>query len=288
MAVLRPGQVRQCAAAGLSHALWTEKYRPTQAAALLTDPDALARLQAWLAPWRTDGAALAFPAVPRSRQRLVRVRDAVDDGPSDDSDDDVVEVEESSSMEDASASAGSEASVAPEGAVLVLTGPLGCGKTATLAALCAELDWQVIEANAGMRRTRKDILDLAEEATQSHLVAPSASRAGTLGSAAAGPADAPPSPPTHKRSRRRSPSPVPLLEGPVRVRASLVVVEDIDVVYDEDRGFWSALERLAETSKRPIVLTVTGRCPGRHLELAARGRGLTTIVVWYQGLSPRW
>ena len=32
----------------------------------------------------------------------------------------------------------------------------------------------------------------------------------------------------------------------------------VDVLFEEDKGFWSALESFAESSKRPIVLTSVG------------------------------
>lgn len=36
---------------------------------------------------------------------------------------------------------------------------------------------------------------------------------------------------------------------------SLILFEDVDTIFDEDRGFIGAILQLAETSKRPIILT---------------------------------
>ncbi|KAI9355429.1 hypothetical protein DFJ73DRAFT_279747 [Zopfochytrium polystomum] len=38
-------------------------------------------------------------------------------------------------------------------------------------------------------------------------------------------------------------------------RPLLILVEDIDVVFEADRGFWTSLTRFIESSKRPIVMT---------------------------------
>jgi hypothetical protein len=36
---------------------------------------------------------------------------------------------------------------------------------------------------------------------------------------------------------------------------ALILFEDVDTIFDDDRGFMAALLQLAETTKRPIVLT---------------------------------
>lgn len=36
---------------------------------------------------------------------------------------------------------------------------------------------------------------------------------------------------------------------------TLILLEDVDTVFDEDRGFISSILQLAETAKRPIILT---------------------------------
>lgn len=124
-----------------------------------------------------------------------------------------------------------------------------------------------------MRRTGKEVLEALWEATQSHVVASHKAAA----SAAAAPAAMPAAPtegkPAGRRSTRRVAAPAappptpPASQAPIkaadgngasRVRASLILVEDIDVVYEEDRGIWAALEQLIDNSKRPIVLTCSG------------------------------
>ena len=45
------------------------------------------------------------------------------------------------------------------------------------------------------------------------------------------------------------------------VEATVVLIEDIDTIFEEDRGFWAALESLIKSSKKPIVLTSTSQTP---------------------------
>ncbi|XP_038974107.1 ATPase family AAA domain-containing protein 5-like isoform X2 [Phoenix dactylifera] len=42
---------------------------------------------------------------------------------------------------------------------------------------------------------------------------------------------------------------------------TLILFEDVDTVFDEDRGFISTILQLAETAKRPIILTSNDKNP---------------------------
>ena len=57
-------------------------------------------------------------------------------------------------------------------------------------------------------------------------------------------------------------SSLPLLKKPAaetsgkKMKTALILLEDIDVVFDDlDEGFYSAVNTLSQTSKRPIVMT---------------------------------
>lgn len=54
------------------------------------------------------------------------------------------------------------------GNCVLLVGPGGCGKTATVYALAEELGYNVLEVNASSRRNGKTVLSHLHEATQSH------------------------------------------------------------------------------------------------------------------------
>ncbi|XP_043527422.1 ATPase family AAA domain-containing protein 5 [Frieseomelitta varia] len=115
--------------------------------------------------------------------------------------------------------------------VAVLLGPYGCGKTASVYAVANEFGYTVLELNASSRRTGKKLLKELEEATKSHRI---------------------------KKDEKTStfcdlisdeivPKKIP--------QNSLILLEDVDIVFEEDEGFISATYQLALNSKRPIVMT---------------------------------
>jgi hypothetical protein len=90
--------------------------------------------------------------------------------------------------------------------------------------------YRVLEINATAARTGRHVLQLFAEATQSHHL--SASR--LEGAAASGAIDSD------------------------SADTILILFEEIDVVCQEDRGLFAALQQLCSTTKRPIVMTCNG------------------------------
>lgn len=115
--------------------------------------------------------------------------------------------------------------------------------------------------NASSRRTGKKILTNFQEATKSHRV---------------------------KRSRQNTLLPVKKKAAEKKVpQNSLILIEDVDVIFDEDEGFVSATFQLAANTRRPIVLTCREACP--HLNKMAQrqllihfqeatGSGVSTLL----------
>ncbi|XP_059620508.1 enhanced level of genomic instability 1 [Phlebotomus argentipes] len=103
---------------------------------------------------------------------------------------------------------------------IVLSGPCGSGKSASVAAVAAQLNFNVLEINAGMRRTGKRLLQDLQEATQSHKVARSS-------------------------------------EDETSQKFSLILVEDAEITFEQDDGFVSAIHQIVADSKRPVILTTS-------------------------------
>jgi len=92
----------------------------------------------------------------------------------------------------------------------------------------------VIEVNASSRRTGKRILKELKEATKSHRIEKS----------------------KHKSSERITNKD----EISKISQNSLILLEDIDLIFEEDEGFVSAAYQLASNTKRPIVMTCRNTC----------------------------
>lgn len=166
---------------------------------------------------------------------------------------------------------GSKASGRLTNAVL-LSGPHGCGKTATVYAIAKELDFEIFEINAGARRSGKDILERVGDMTRNHLVhhqqKDDAQRDDTTGDdlksgkqgmmtsffkpklsqstkGASNPeqtSKAPPPPSQDKKLNRDQ-------------KQSLILLEEVDILYEEDKQFWATVISMIAQSKRPFIMT---------------------------------
>jgi len=93
----------------------------------------------------------------------------------------------------------------------------------------------VIEVNASSRRTGKRILKELKEATKSHRIEKN----------------------KHKSSSER----ITNKDETSKIsQNSLILLEDIDLIFEEDEGFVSAAYQLASNTKRPIVMTCRNTC----------------------------
>ncbi|XP_012543644.1 ATPase family AAA domain-containing protein 5 [Monomorium pharaonis] len=127
--------------------------------------------------------------------------------------------------------------------IAVLLGPHGSGKSASVYAIAEEFGYSVLEVNASSRRTGKRILKELKEATKSHRI---------------------------KKSKHKSPFERITNENDETSKISqnsLILFEDIDLIFEEDEGFVSATYQLALNTKRPIVMTSRDTCP--HLNKIA-------------------
>ncbi|XP_044760509.1 ATPase family AAA domain-containing protein 5 [Coccinella septempunctata] len=122
---------------------------------------------------------------------------------------------------------------------IVLTGPCGSGKSSSVYAVCNELGLNVLELNASSRRTGKQIIQELQEATQSHQVR---KNKGSLDSF------------TNKGHRAK---PTKETEKNKSKKMCVLLIEDIDIVFEQDDGFLSAISQISSGSKRPIVLTTS-------------------------------
>jgi hypothetical protein len=104
-----------------------------------------------------------------------------------------------------------------------------------------EMGYQVFEISPGSRRGGREIFEAVGEVGQSELV-------------------------TKHKAINTAPdllSPVEdTLENIKKGRKGLICFEEVDVLYEEDKSFWSGVSNLVEkSSRRPIILTCNGIPP---------------------------
>ena len=171
---------------------------------------------------------------------------------------------------DLSASGGSSQTGKLTNAV-VISGPHGCGKTAAVYAVAEEMGFEVFEINAGSRRSGKDVLERVGDMSQNHLV----QRA--VGSDASQLVDAIDNTPNEVLSGRQGTmdgffkakrKPAKKLGAKAKApntcqpqaqsqKQSLILLEEVDILFEEDKQFWPAILSLISQSKRPTILTCT-------------------------------
>ncbi len=170
---------------------------------------------------------------------------------------------------------------------VVISGPHGCGKTAAVYAVAKEMNFEVFEITAGSRRSGKDLLDKVGDMARNHLVTRAheskgsdgdegdkanenvllisdalkkdleSGRQGTMKSFFR------PKPEGEKRPKPRAqniktgPKSKEKPKKPPTQKQSLILLEEVDVLFEEDRQFWATTLELVLQSKRPIIMTCT-------------------------------
>lgn len=169
---------------------------------------------------------------------------------------------------------------------ILLQGPHGIGKTAAVYAAATELDWEVFEVYPGVgKRSGSHILELVGDVGKNHTIGTGSStnpkspsgrqKAGSgLFSALNKPFaksrktsvidvdETPIHAPTAESSKKDNGSNSEAVDRedatPRSVRQSLILLEEVDILFEEDKGFWQAVVSLIAESKRPVVMTCNG------------------------------
>jgi hypothetical protein len=163
---------------------------------------------------------------------------------------------------------------------ILLVGPPGCGKTAAVYACADELDWEVFEVYPGIGKRNAASLDnLVGDVGKNHLVR--RSQANRSAQAHTGTAFTKFTLKTNGRVEAKATEKLPeeeTKEGlvttppeavcvndsdrptdkpgkPSGFRQSMVLLEEVDILFKEDTGFWPAVVNLIKDCKRPLVMT---------------------------------
>ncbi|KAF8591408.1 P-loop containing nucleoside triphosphate hydrolase protein [Ramaria rubella] len=130
---------------------------------------------------------------------------------------------------------------------ILLTGPPGSGKTSTIYALAGELGWEVFEVYPGIgKRSGSNILSLVGDVGKNHIVG----RRGTSvkhGSDQSG---------FGYLARDGEKQDVPhTQDGNHAIRQSVILLDEVDVLFKEDANFWPMVINIIKTSHRPVFMT---------------------------------
>jgi DNA polymerase III delta prime subunit len=273
---------------------WTQKYAPTTASEVLQPSNKMAILKDWLQSLKVNTVeaasatqnTLKVPSKPKKKRR--RQVDEFDDFLVHDESElhemdelpETIELDEqmgrSQPKSIVQASNGSKVSNA-----VLISGPHGCGKTASAYAVAKELGYQIFEISSAERRSGRDVLDRVGDMTENHIVRHhgvdpgelSASedhshieaafqkdldsgRQGKMSAFFKKQLNTKPAPKVQSLKTRTIEKLQEALKQPTKdQQQSLILLEDVDVLFKEDKEFWTTVFKLLATSKRPFILT---------------------------------
>lgn len=157
---------------------------------------------------------------------------------------------------------------------VVISGPPGCGKTSAVYAVAKELDFEVFEINPGNRRSGKDIMEKIGDMTKNHLVQHQEKDTTAIDDeevaediksgkqATMNTFFKPRSTPNSAKFKKPAVKPeaitvkaIPKKPPPKAQKQSLILLDEVDILYEEDKQFWNTVIGLIAQSKRPFIMT---------------------------------
>lgn len=259
--------------------LWTEKWRPKHATEVLGNEKSASYLRDWLQALALEIGDLSSPDekgkgkgknAPKGvkRPRIVRAVDKrerkkrrID---SEDEDDSWIVYDDESEEEIPGEDGEEEVDVQLQSNdvntfelltnTIILTGPTGSGKTACVYACAEELDWDVFEVYPGIgKRNGASIDNLIGDVGKNHLVRKATTRQGNVNEISNG---------TLLQGfgflESAKPNDADSSAGSTP-RQSLVLLEEVDVLFKEDSNFWPAVINFLRDCRRPVICTCNGK-----------------------------
>jgi len=145
---------------------------------------------------------------------------------------------------------------------ILLSGPHGTGKTASVYACAEELGWDVFEVYPGIgRRNGANVDNLVGEVGKNHLVNVNRQSGDVLKSFLKH-KDNPEmelfNAPVYSPRKKASLGVGPETITKDRMRQSLILLEEVDILFKEDTNFWTTVTRIIKECKRPVICTCNG------------------------------
>ncbi|KAK0841452.1 hypothetical protein LTS02_016836 [Friedmanniomyces endolithicus] len=260
---------------------WAQKYAPEVAAEVLQPAHEMRVLKDWLTSLvvsAVEGTGIVLTKAPskldiKPRKKRRRKHEDMDDFLVDSDEEESHTMDELADSEGAVPMTGTKplrsvvhtsmAGTKLSNAVL-LSGPSGCGKTAAAYAVAKERGFKVFEISSSERRSGKDVLDKIGDMTENHLVkhhglVADDGKDGGLLQPKIGLKEFPLK--SKGKMKERAKEKVmkeveQALKKPSKdQQQSLVLVEEVDILFKDDKEFWSTVLKLIVSSKRPFILT---------------------------------
>lgn len=269
---------------------WNQKYAPVSAAQVLQKGKDALLIKVWLEAMKVqsvetgsgdaagDKGRQKAETVPKKKRKKNKVDDFIVD-----TDEEGSELEEISENEE-DENSGSEQplkTVVRSGGIMskqpgrlkntvVISGPHGCGKTTAVYAIAKELDFEIFEINSSSRRSGKDVLEKVGDMTRNHLVQQhraqqssadgvpndvgAESKSGKQGIMTAF-FKAKVAPEKKEKPKQTTSTQAKQKPTPRGQKQSLILIEEADILYEEDKQFWAVLMGMMNQSRRPFVIT---------------------------------
>ncbi|KAJ6412671.1 hypothetical protein OIU84_005672 [Salix udensis] len=243
--------------------LWTDKYQPKKATEVCGNVESVKLLSEWLCSWQQRGCQ---PSTDTFSGDVCDRQDA--DYTCSQSNSDLENNNEGASLKN----------------VLLITGPTGCGKSSAIYACAREEGFKVLEVNASECRNGAVVKQRFGEALESHSIEWSQeihveTQSNKIAKFSLALPDGKLTPDFD--SKMIEMIPIPNKDNSLGATVAtttcaskestiacdreqlkhLILFEDVDITFTEDRGFVSAIQQIAEKAKGPVILTSNSENP---------------------------
>ncbi|KAJ6681665.1 P-LOOP CONTAINING NUCLEOSIDE TRIPHOSPHATE HYDROLASES SUPERFAMILY PROTEIN [Salix koriyanagi] len=243
--------------------LWTDKYQPKKATEVCGNDESVKLLSEWLCSWQQRGCQ---PSTDTFSGDVCDRQDA--DYTCSQSNSDLENNNEVASLKN----------------VLLITGPTGCGKSSAIYACAREEGFKVLEVNASECRNGAVVKQRFGEALESHSIEWSQeihveTQSNKIAKFSLALPDGKLTPDYNSKMIEM----IPISNKDNSLGATvatttcaskestiacdreqvkhLILFEDVDITFTEDRGFVSAIQQIAEKAKGPVILTSNSENP---------------------------